>query len=154
MSKSFGFLDAGNDPLKIISRIDDLLVYAARAGVFPEAHPTLFKMASMLGTNSIEHVIEFTTEQVQAYKKNVEGETFLAKALRIQREQPQKLSEKDVLNVCLINVIAGSDTSSVSLTSIMWHLLRNQQALYKVRVQLLWATAILTLLAQKAASGG
>ncbi|KAF4539441.1 Cytochrome p450 pisatin [Lasiodiplodia theobromae] len=132
VSKRFGFLDAGNDALNIIDGLDNFLLYSARVGVFPETHPVIFKIVNMLGANGFQQVAKFATEQVQSYKKNVEGETFLGKALRIHQEQPQKLSETDILSICMMNVFAGSDTSSISLTSIMWCLLKNQHALAKV----------------------
>ncbi|KAL1635333.1 hypothetical protein SLS56_001756 [Neofusicoccum ribis] len=135
VSKRFGFLDAGKDPLRIIGGLDDFLIYAARVGVYPELHPILFKIVSMLGTNGFLNVAKFAVQQVQAYKKNVEGETFLAKALRIHQTQPEKLSENDVLGICLMNVVAGSDTSSISLTSVIWRLLNNPAALEKLRAE-------------------
>lgn len=119
-------------------------MYSARVGVFPETHPVLFKIVNMLGANGFQKVAKFATEQVQSYKKNVEGETFLAKALRIHQENPEKLSETDVLGICMMNVFAGSDTSSISLTSIMWCLLKNQHALAKVRLKFFWIKDVLT----------
>ncbi|KAB2575281.1 Pisatin demethylase [Lasiodiplodia theobromae] len=135
VSKRFGFLDAGNDALNIIDGLDNFLLYSARVGVFPETHPVIFKIVNMLGANGFQQVAKFATEQVQSYKKNVEGETFLGKALRIHQEQPQKLSETDILSICMMNVFAGSDTSSISLTSIMWCLLKNQHALAKAVIK-------------------
>ncbi|KAK7730651.1 hypothetical protein SLS57_001481 [Botryosphaeria dothidea] len=133
VSKRFGFLDAGKDPLKIISGLDDFLVYAGRVGVYPETHPIFFKLVSMLGANGFSHAAKFAADQVKAYKKNVEGETFLAKAIRIHQEQPHKISENDIFGICLMNVIAGSDTSSISLTSVIWRLLKNPHTLEKLR---------------------
>lgn len=136
VSKRFGFLDAGKDPLKIISGLDDFLVYAGRVGVYPETHPIFFKLVSMLGANGFSHAAKFAADQVKAYKKNVEGETFLAKAIRIHQEQPHKISENDIFGICLMNVIAGSDTSSISLTSVIWRLLKNPHTLEKVPIKL------------------
>lgn len=132
VSKRFGFLDAGKDPLNIIDGIDGFLLYAARVGVYPWAHPLLFKVSSLLGTNGFSLAAKFAVDQVHAYKQNVQGETFLAKALRVHQEQPNKISQGDVLNICLMNVMAGSDTTSVSLTSVIWQLLKNPSALQKV----------------------
>ncbi|KAL0260963.1 hypothetical protein SLS55_004655 [Diplodia seriata] len=135
VSKRFGFLDAGKDPLGIISGLDGFLTYCGRVGVFPETHLALFTLVSMLGANAFDHIVKFSDDQVHAYKQNVEGETFLSKALRIHQEEPRKLSEHDIQGICQMNVVAGSDTSSISLTSILWHLLKNQDALGKLRAE-------------------
>lgn len=61
------------------------------------------------------------------------NDDFLAKTLRLHRANPEKFPFRDVLSVCVTNIGAGSDTTSVSLSGIMYGLIKNPEALKKVQ---------------------
>jgi hypothetical protein len=60
------------------------------------------------------------------------GESFLTRLLKMNSENPAKMSKADVFTTCITNIGAGSDTTSVSLTSVMYHLMRNPSEYEKV----------------------
>lgn len=79
-------------------------------------------------------------------EKGPESDDFLTKVLRLHEEQPQSFGMEDVLMTCSANVVAGSDTTSISLSGIMWGLIKNPEAMEKVRrIQLLQSKQWLTL---------
>lgn len=62
-----------------------------------------------------------------------EGEDFLAKMVRMHRREPEKFGFLDMMMVCAMNVGAGSDSTSVALSAVMWFLLKNPPVMAKAR---------------------
>ena len=50
----------------------------------------------------------------------------------MQREKPNEFSDVDVTSMAATNIMAGGDTTAISLRSVIYHLLRNPQ--YKQRL--------------------
>lgn len=56
-----------------------------------------------------------------------QGIDFLSKFTQAQYEHPDFMTDDLVLTSCLSMVLAGSETTAISLSSIFYHLLRNQR---------------------------
>ncbi|GME52508.1 Cytochrome P450 [Neofusicoccum parvum] len=143
VAKRFGFLDAGEDGLELISTLDGFLWYAAHVGVYSEFHRTIFRISQRLGKHGLAKTMEFTIKQVTERlndnkdpEKRVEGQDFLAKLLRLHEEEPRNVQMADVLGVIQGNIGAGSDTTSITLTSIFWNVFRNPRVLEKLRAEI------------------
>ncbi|EXK43526.1 hypothetical protein FOMG_02471 [Fusarium oxysporum f. sp. melonis 26406] len=135
--------------MDLVSGLHDFLTHAARIGVYPDLHPILFKLGKLAGkfqsagTNGIIRAFIFTRKQIGEYKamnkflksKADDEEAFLPRLLRLHHEKPESVTEEDVMRTCAINVVAGSDTTSISLTGVMWALLRNPKAMAKLRAE-------------------
>lgn len=65
-------------------------------------------------------------------RKPVPSDDFVAKILAKHEESPESFSMADVLDSCAMNLIAGSDTTAISLTAIVWFLMKNHQSLSRV----------------------
>lgn len=128
-----------------MSSLDQYLVYCAAVGIFPEWHKTLFRR-KMQSTNlsGLMHVREFARVQLEnKYKKTQAAgkehadpnasEDFITKLLRIQDQDPSKINKADITSVCTMNVGAGSDTTSISLTSAIFNLLKYPRTLERLR---------------------
>lgn len=61
---------------------------------------------------------------------------FLTKMLRMHALQPDKFPMSAVFTTCGTNIAAGSDTTSVSLAAILYHLMRSPEKLEKVAADL------------------
>lgn len=138
VAKRFGFLDAGEDGLELISTLDGFLWYAAHVGIYSEFHRAIFRISQRLGKHGLAKTMEFTIKQVTERlndnkdpEKRVEGQDFLAKLLRLHEEEPRNVQMADVLGVIQGNIGAGSDTTSITLTSIFWNVFRNPRVLEK-----------------------
>ncbi|KAF3020091.1 hypothetical protein E8E14_003548 [Neopestalotiopsis sp. 37M] len=142
VEKRFGFLDKGIDPFGLIESLHHFLTYSARVGVVSELHDMCLRIMQLGPTTGFAAVAAFTVEQVKSYleRSKVQGDlmdsgTFMARLMKLHQEKPDTISETDALNVCLGNVAAGSDTTSITLTSIFWGLVRNPAAYAKLRAE-------------------
>ncbi|EKG19639.1 Cytochrome P450, partial [Macrophomina phaseolina MS6] len=69
-------------------------------------------------------------------EKRIEGRDFLERLLLLHDEEPQKVSLLDVTTVIWGNVAAGSDTTSITLTGILWNLFKNPRVLENLRAEI------------------
>ena len=85
-------------------------------------------------------MINFIAKQCQARMLEVGPDNFaeakendfLGTILRMHGQDPSKIAEKDLVGYSLTNIGAGSDTTSVSLTSIMYCLLKSPERMQRV----------------------
>lgn len=152
--KRLGFLDRGDDIGKVIENLDASLVYSSLAGIFPSFHryiaPLLSAMGPLFRTDRIMYVMNFTqsriTEERAAPKSVAEsktdvegagvGETFLRKYLVKHSEDPDAFTSYHILIGCATNMFAGSDTTGISLSGILYHILRNPDCVTKLRAEI------------------
>lgn len=141
LAKRFGFLDQGLDQGGLLKAIHAYLVYCANVGVYSEWHPWVSKLVKLLPNSGMAYLQTFTQEQIQnrlaqaGSEKlvHVGGGDFLTKLLHMHGDQPDYITMRDVFVGCITNIGAGSDTTSVSLSGILYHLIKNPRVLAKVR---------------------
>ncbi|EAS33898.3 cytochrome P450 oxidoreductase [Coccidioides immitis RS] len=149
-SKRFGFLDAGEDVGEIMESINNKMAYSTMVGVYPKIHPPLFRLLSFFrGSKATgeEYNVRFALDNISERKTRFttvpsNGPTdFLTKFLEAHSADPEKFTNYNILMGCLTNIVAGSDTTSISLSSIMYNLCRNYDALAKLRSEIDTMTA-------------
>ncbi|EXK46257.1 hypothetical protein FOMG_04463 [Fusarium oxysporum f. sp. melonis 26406] len=146
LGKRFGFLDSGEDIQGIMSSLSQYLVYCANVGVFPEWHKTLFRRQMRSKTVSgLTHIRGFANAQLEEKREKVKAddvphpnvaEDFITKFLRVQAQDPAKITNADISSVCTMNIGAGSDTTSISLTSIIFNLIKHPRVLERLRAEI------------------
>lgn len=116
------------------------LKYCAAVGVFSEWHSTIFGILSKTPAGGMGHMVQFTQSQInermttwQTDKMSHNNDDFLSQVLRLNEEQPDSFTFEHVFITCMTNIGAGSDTTSISLASVMYHLLKYPNTLRKVR---------------------
>ncbi|KAL2276092.1 hypothetical protein FJTKL_01376 [Diaporthe vaccinii] len=134
ISKRFGYLDSGKDNLGIMASLHDATLYLTLVGVFPEMHLPLNTLMKYFNRSGINEFFKMAAEQVQAAKEGripkLEG--FLTRMLQMHKENESDMSFLDMLLVCVINLGAGSDNTSIGLTGTMWGLINTPQTMAKV----------------------
>lgn len=139
-----GFLDRGDDIDGAIRAVHKVVMYSTMVGIYPEWHPRLFGLLSKFkwsGAGGRAYISKFVQEKIQqhqARKPDVEApetprtQAFLEKLMLAHEKDPEKITEYHLFIMGLSNVTAGSDTTAISLSSIMWHLLQNPDTLRKL----------------------
>lgn len=142
VSRRFGVLDREEDCLGLLEALHRSLVYLTHVGVVPEVHRWLYAVVKRVGRNGMSGLFAFAAgavgERLKAPEEekgevDEEGEDFLAKMVRMHRREPEKFGFLDMMMVCAMNVGAGSDSTSVALSAVMWFLLKNPPVIAKAR---------------------
>ncbi|KAI6783632.1 cytochrome p450 oxidoreductase [Emericellopsis cladophorae] len=151
----FGFLDRGEDVGSLIQALDGHLFYATLVGLLPSLHPLLYRIrnlwAGRKGTGR-GYILSFTLEQIADHRAGADAkfekettekreetrtEPFLSKFLVKHAEDPEKFShQQHVVAACVSNVTAGSDTTAISLSAILYYLIKNPDCLLRLRVEI------------------
>ncbi|KXH44933.1 hypothetical protein CNYM01_07071 [Colletotrichum nymphaeae SA-01] len=121
-----GFLESGGQDIDGIMRgLEDANAFSTFSGVNAVLLPILLVLYGnpVRGIASFARKLQYESDDVDIKEKHG-GETFLTKVQRLQKEDPEEYERFRVRTLTLTgNVAAGSDTTSISLTSAMYHLL-------------------------------
>lgn len=155
-SKRLGFLDQGRDVKGVMAALEDHLAYATMVGVYSWLHPVLFAVRNwMAGKNGVgrAYVMKFTQERIAEHqaksekdgivRRGTEGdveegpatEDFLTKFFRKNADDPEKFTMYHLAMGCVSNMVAGSDTTAISLSAILYYLLKNPITFDKLRAE-------------------
>ncbi|KAF2823879.1 cytochrome P450 [Ophiobolus disseminans] len=152
-SKPFGFLDQGHDVNVMCEAVDQSTVYSTLVGIYHRVHNGLFRILSNLpgGASGTTYIINMASaairERLLKRKKGTErtsrdsqienGPTdFLDRIMDLVDKRTTAASEPDIgtaTTASLQNLFAGSDTTAVSSSSVLYYLIRNPRALRNLR---------------------
>lgn len=148
-----GFLDKGDDIENVIKNLDNGLVYSSLVGIFPAIHqfvlPILTKLIPSIASSSgMSYVQDFTQRQITRVRslksndhfdfddeKGSTAQTFLSKFLARNSEAPESFTDYHILIGCGMNMGAGSDTTGISLSAIMYYLLKNSNCMKRLQTE-------------------
>lgn len=152
--KRFGFLDEGRDLGNTIRALDRNMVYSTLVGVYSWAHPYLYPLLERFpstGAAGRSYLMRFASNALSSRKdvraarekngesktvrKEGEPEDFVDKMLDMQEVKPS-VTDYHVFALTMSNILAGSDTTALSLSSVLYHLLRTPGALEKLRSEI------------------
>ncbi|OQE30752.1 hypothetical protein PENFLA_c002G06919 [Penicillium flavigenum] len=150
----FGFLDRGHDIDGTIAALQKVVIYSTLVGIFPEWHPRLFKPLSKLkwsGAGGRAYISKFVQDKISAHDQKAQIQTpepeknepqseqpqdFVDKLMQARQKDPKKVTDYHLFIMGQSNVTAGSDTTAISLSTIMWHLMQYPEVLHKLRQEI------------------
>lgn len=134
----FGLMSNGRDQMGILDAIHDSMVYGSRVGLIPELHPILARVAQAAKQPvPFDVVLNFINANIRARNEgdqHSDRNDFLTKL--IEMRQKEKIQDLDMITTLGANIAAGSDTTALSLSTVVYHLARNPEKLKKMRQEL------------------
>lgn len=125
------------------------MTYSSLIGIYPEWHAALFGPLSHFswsGAGGRAYIMRYVQEKIAQHSTHqkssdieqgpLKTQTFLEKMVLARDKDPEKVTDYHVFMMGLSNVIAGSDTTAISLSAIMYHLLHTPRVLGKLRAEI------------------
>ncbi|EXK49856.1 hypothetical protein FOMG_02336 [Fusarium oxysporum f. sp. melonis 26406] len=145
--KRLGFLDKGEDVGNVINALGELLGYSTIVGiVFPTLHNIIVPIMNFLAGNKGQggtYIAAFTKERISETRSKPKAvilddsdstaQSFLIKFLAKNTSKPDAFTSSHVLSGCLVNMVAGSDTTGISLSAVLYYLLKNPRCMDKLQ---------------------
>ncbi|KAI1075116.1 cytochrome P450 [Whalleya microplaca] len=140
-SKDLGFLERGADVDSIIAAIGGIVVYVSLIGQIPLLHKFLlgnpFLAKFLPAIEKTNQVLQFSLRQVEERQRNPEPRRdILSQLLEAHKHDPESLSMREIIAITTTNVIAGSDTTAISLTSVLYYLGKYPEARRKLVLEI------------------
>lgn len=138
-----GMMESNTDMYDTCRALDGMWHYIAVLGLIPGIHLRYIQLAKVLGfTPPTKALDSFIDTQMQQYTEAMERkggvgddeDTFLARMLKLQEQG--KATKKDTRHCVTINIGAGSDTTAIGLSSIVYYLYSNPRTLNRLREEL------------------
>ncbi|KAI1110951.1 cytochrome P450 [Nemania sp. NC0429] len=144
--KRVGFLDRGEDIQSIMHVIENQMSYGTFIGIYPRFHgvasATLNFLAGKKGAVR-EYVARLSRARIAEEQEKRKGapadeealgaEPFVSKLLTKYEQDPGKFQMDYVLAACTSNMAAGSDTTGITLSAIIYHLHKHPECLERLR---------------------
>ncbi|EFW18192.1 hypothetical protein D8B26_005031 [Coccidioides posadasii str. Silveira] len=130
-SKRFGFMDAGKDD-GAFSLIDKSLRCAAWVGYVPWVYWTNLRLSPIIGSHLAVtarqgSLLTFAAKAIAERKKRgSDHQDILGQLFDVQREKPE-LDDICVTSMVASNIFAGSDSTALSISSLLYHVVKNEQ---------------------------
>lgn len=153
-SKRFGFLDEGKDVAGTMKALDKAMVYGTLIGIYHWFHPFMYKVMEKIpgsGAAARNYIMKFAQGRVAQREvqravwrkegRGVEGQEdaprdFLDRIMDMRDEGTKDVTNYHIFMLGLSNIIAGSDTTAISLSSVLYHLIRCPDALDRLRQEI------------------
>jgi cytochrome P450 len=144
--KRFGFLEMGVDKEGVFTAIDRRGWYSTFVGVWPWIHDWLYGMLPKTGGHG--YVYAYTLKRIEervkvlkdpriAEEKEREGTPdIMTRILMASEKDPEKVTRGDLITMCQSNISAGSDTTSITLSTVLYHLLKYPETFQKLRKEI------------------
>ena len=136
-SKRFGFMDTGSDN-GFFAGFDNTVRSGAWLGQIPALYWIHDFLSPVIGTHigvAARHgwIRDFASQKLEDRRSvGSDHHDILAKLLEVQQQQPDEMNDANVLSMLTTNVFAGSDTTAISIRSVIHHLLKNPECKRKL----------------------
>ncbi|KAH8596048.1 cytochrome protein [Bisporella sp. PMI_857] len=147
--KNFDMMKNEKDVHGLLPIIKSMILYQGSIGLFPEWHSTIVKLSNLFqGTTAIAKIFDDQIDdQIADFrevvpslvrKTNTKSEPFLQKLLELEKGSNADLTTlRDSVGA---NILAGSDTTAITVSAALFYLYRNLDKLVKLRQELKEAT--------------
>ncbi|TVY36452.1 Pisatin demethylase [Lachnellula occidentalis] len=153
-NKTFGFMEERKDVQDIIAGIEIGLWYGCICGQVPEFHPWLLgnepvmkvlsrNIAAIEAADPVAKVVKMVEAAMMEYDMQDTGASertdFLALFRQERMKSPERMPRHELMNHLMNNLLAGSDTTGISLRAIFYYLIMNPRSFEKLVDEILLA---------------
>ncbi|KAJ6091455.1 hypothetical protein N7467_003424 [Penicillium canescens] len=143
LGRSFGLIEAGYDKDELLHAVHvGSISYGSMVGLVPEVHPWYLWFQNIFPIKSHWEVTQrVIRKEIGARMQNVSSsdrKDFLAKCIELSKAG--KLDQFTINNVIGTNIGAGSDTTGISMTAVIYFLMKHPACLQKLRDEIDAAT--------------
>ncbi|KAK0127496.1 hypothetical protein ONS96_007031 [Cadophora gregata f. sp. sojae] len=136
LGRSFGLIEAGHDKDGLLHAVHvGSIGYGSMAGLIPEIHPWYLWLQKVFPIESHWKVVQrVILKEIGARTQGVsfsDRMDFLGKCVELSKAG--KLDQFTINNVIGSNIGAGSDTTGISMTAVIYFLMKNPHCLQKLR---------------------
>lgn len=136
-----GFLEKGGDIDDMLKTADQALDYFATVGNMPPLDKWLAKNPyKRIGGPSIDWAGKYAAmrlfPRMTAGKATGQKPDFLDHFIKLKDDFPDTVDDNVIVGYMLINLLAGADTTAITLRAIMYYLLKEPQAYGKTVAEL------------------
>ncbi|CZR58541.1 related to cytochrome P450 oxidoreductase [Phialocephala subalpina] len=148
-SRTFGFIDDGKDERGVLRGLEGGLTYGAVVGQVPGAHPwlmgnpvlqnTVLKIPAIAKNNPVPIVYQMIKDQLASRTSSEQTSTredFITFMKKQHEKDPERMSEATMMNHMFVNLLAGSDTTAISLRTIFYLLMKNPHVYAKLQAEI------------------
>lgn len=143
--RRFGFLDMGEDKDGVFGAIEARAWYSTFVGIWSWSNKWLYPL--MPSTGGHAYVAKYTQDRIddkvkllkdpRSGEKEKEGAPDIMTRILIASEKdPEKVTRGDLFTTCQSNIGAGSDTTAITLSSVLYHLLKYPETYKKLRKEI------------------
>ncbi|GJC78608.1 cytochrome P450 monooxygenase gsfF [Colletotrichum liriopes] len=142
----FGFMEQRKDVENMISGLETGLMCAAVTGQIPWLHPlflgnkTVRNLICKLFINDpIQTANRMVREAIRNYDASDSGNDrrdFLAYFRQQQKSTGEPMAQKELMNHLMNNLLAGSDTTAISLRAVFYYVIRDEQVYRKLQAEI------------------
>ena len=139
LGRSFGLLEAGHDKDGLLHAVHvGSISYGSMVGLVPEIHPWYLWFQNLVPIESHWKVTQrVIRREIAARMQGVstsDRNDFLAKC--VESSKAGKLDQLTINNVIGVNIGAGSDTTGISMSAIVYFLINHPDCLRKLREEI------------------
>ncbi|KAJ9616125.1 hypothetical protein H2204_014069 [Knufia peltigerae] len=137
-SKRLGFLETRSDVDGIMADIRTKVFYGGTVGQIPTLDKFITKSPLFLALAPTHPVVKFTVERmkerISARGQGVDDKRrdFLTRCFEAQSKYSDLVTDRVIRMWNIDNVLAGSDTTGISLRSIFYYLMKSPESMKKV----------------------
>lgn len=140
-SRRLGFLDTMSDVGDYAKIVDSFIAYASSVAVVPAMHKFLFGnpiMPYLIKAPSLI-IADVTKEEVQ---KRLDGRDeihadIMGRIIDSQKNAgPDRFPPSEILNMAVVNLTAGTDTTAIGMHSLIYYLLKHPPAMEKLQAEI------------------
>ncbi|KAF5251103.1 hypothetical protein FANTH_3766 [Fusarium anthophilum] len=143
-SQRFGYMDRGYDYDKTISIADKALDYFAAVGQMPFLDFLLDKNPIMrIGPPNLANITRISqkhlTSRLQGKDENFDPKVpdFLNSFIESKNKNPDLVNDGTIMGYLLVNLLAGADTTAITIRAFFWYTLHSPSAYYKLEKEIL-----------------